>query len=91
MLKKYAAFCDVGSNLLLQRMRRYINCNHNKNADTAVASFGAHSLLCFFLSFLKPVGTESKSAIIAVVVIVPFTFSICLYTSHGYSHKEELS
>lgn len=49
MLKKYAAFCDVGSNLLLQRMRRYINCNHNKNADTAVASFGAHSLLCFFV------------------------------------------
>lgn len=37
---------------------------------------------------LKPVGTESKSAIIIVVVVLwpVLAFSICLCTSHGYSH-----
>lgn len=60
----------------------------------AVAAFGALRLLCFCffalfcLRSLKPVGTESKSAIIIVVVVLwpVLAFSICLCTSHGYSH-----
>lgn len=46
------------------------------------------TLLLLFCRSLKPVGTESKSAIIIVVfviVVLPFAFSICLCTSHGYS------